>query len=123
MRVHAVTVLLTLVSTVLIAASASPRDASTDADARRILEQRCVKCHTEKAPSGSLDLATLAGRKRGGKSGAAIVPGKLSESKLFTRLQASGSEPSMPLGENLFPPWNKRSSKSGSNQAQCSAAR
>lgn len=99
MRVHAVTVLLTLVSTVLIAASASPRDASTDADARRILEQRCVKCHTEKAPSGSLDLATLAGRKRGGKSGAAIVPGKLSESKLFTRLQASGSEPSMPLGE------------------------
>ena len=99
MRVHAVTVLFSLLSTALIAANASSRDATTDADAKRILEQRCVRCHTEKAPSGSLDLATLAGRKRGGKSGAAIVPGRLAESKLFTRLQAAGSEPSMPLGD------------------------
>ncbi|MFM7187665.1 MAG: PSD1 and planctomycete cytochrome C domain-containing protein [Armatimonadota bacterium] len=99
MRFRTVTVCFSLFGTVLIAANASTRDASNDADARRILEQRCVRCHTEKAPSGSLDLATLAGRKRGGKSGQAIVPGKLAESKLFTRLQASGSEPSMPLGD------------------------
>jgi hypothetical protein len=102
MRVHAVTVLFTLLSTAVIAASASSRDATIDADAKRILEQRCVRCHTEKAPSGSLDLATLAGRKRGGKSGAAIVPGNIGDSKLFTRLQASGSQPSMPLGDKAL---------------------
>ena len=102
MRVHAVTVLFTLLSTAVIAASASSKDATIDADAKRILEQRCVRCHTEKAPSGSLDLATLAGRKRGGKSGPAIVPGNIGDSKLFTRLQASGSQPSMPLGDKAL---------------------
>lgn len=99
MRVHTVTVLLSLLSTALIAANASSRDATIDADAKRILEQRCVRCHTEKAPSGSLDLATVAGRKLGGKSGAAIIPGNIGDSKVFTRLQASGSMPSMPLGD------------------------
>ncbi len=99
MRVHAITVLFSLLTTTVIAAGASSRDATVDADAKRILEQRCVRCHTEKAPSGSLDLATAAGRKRGGKSGAAIIPGNIGDSKVFTRLQASGSMPSMPLGD------------------------
>ena len=51
-----------------------------------MLESRCGQCHQSGKLKGKLSVATLAGLLKGGKHGAAIVPGKLQESELFTRI-------------------------------------
>lgn len=51
-----------------------------------MLESRCGQCHQSGKLKGKLSVATLADLLKGGKHGAAIVPGKLTESELFTRI-------------------------------------
>lgn len=67
-----------------------------------ILAQRCGICHSAERRSGGLSLATYQDMLDGGRSGAAVRPGRGSESLLVQRINGSlinGSlNPRMPLG-------------------------
>ena len=51
-----------------------------------LLDFRCVDCHGRHGTEGGLDLRTAAAAIAGGKSGAAVVPGKPDSSPLIIRL-------------------------------------
>jgi len=51
-----------------------------------MLVARCGQCHSEGKLKGQLSIASLAALLKGGKSGAAIVAGKLEESELYERI-------------------------------------
>ncbi|WP_316818167.1 c-type cytochrome domain-containing protein [Pedobacter nyackensis] len=51
-----------------------------------ILQNKCVQCHREGKQKGKLSLETLLEIKKGGKSGPAVVAGKLDASELFRRI-------------------------------------
>jgi WD40 repeat protein len=48
-----------------------------------IFENKCFVCHTGSVTEGKFDMGTHAGVLKGGKRGAAVVPGKSGESNLF----------------------------------------
>jgi hypothetical protein len=48
-----------------------------------ILQAKCVVCHGGRAKKGELDVRTVAGLKKGGENGAAVVPGDLNTSVLW----------------------------------------
>jgi WD40 repeat protein len=60
-----------------------------------ILENRCVGCHGSVLSESKLNLEDVAGMKKGGKRGPALVPGKSDESLLF-KMAAHQVEPVMP---------------------------
>ena len=70
-------------------------------DIQPILRQKCLTCHGELRTSG-LDLRTREGALKGGDNGAALVPGKADESRLY-RLVAGLEQPSMPIDGALSP--------------------
>lgn len=51
-----------------------------------ILQNKCAQCHREGKLKGNLSVGSLHSLYKGGKSGAAIVPGKLTESELYKRV-------------------------------------
>ncbi|HQT21488.1 MAG: hypothetical protein B7X86_01000 [Sphingobacteriales bacterium 17-39-43] len=51
-----------------------------------ILIQRCSQCHRPNKMKGELSVKTLADLQKGGKNGAAIVAGSLSDSELYKRI-------------------------------------
>ncbi len=70
----------------------------SEKDVLPIFLMRCVVCHGKRAQEGGLDLRTLAGRLRGGKSGPALVPGDPDASLLFQRIVKE----EMPPADLLF---------------------
>jgi hypothetical protein len=62
-----------------------------------LLVQRCLDCHSGPKPKGRLDLARRATALAGGKSGAAIVPGRPDESRLWEYVDAGKMPPKKPL--------------------------
>ena len=71
-------------------------------DIQPILQASCWRCHGERHVSG-LDLRTRDGALTGGENGAAIVPGKADQSRLYRRI-AGLEEPAMPFeGAPLAP--------------------
>lgn len=84
----------------VVAAAASVNAAASDAskkvdfakDVAPIFKANCVKCHGTdakkpmKKPAAKLDLDDEAGALKGGKSGAAVVPGDAKNSLLFKLL-------------------------------------
>lgn len=64
-------------------------------DIRPILQGSCLTCHGELQVSG-LDLRSRDSALRGGENGAAIVPGRADQSRLYRRVAAL-EEPSMPM--------------------------
>jgi hypothetical protein len=56
---------------------------SFEQDVRPVLAAHCCQCHGEKELRNQLDLRTRAGILKGGKTGAAMVPGSLRESLLW----------------------------------------
>src|SRR6266487_3417147 len=56
--------------------------ASTEEAARKVLASRCWACHTQMA-LGGLRLDSRDAMLRGGKSGAAVVPGDAAKSRLY----------------------------------------
>jgi uncharacterized membrane protein len=51
-----------------------------------ILESKCGKCHEGGKLKGKLSMADLKSLLKGGKTGPAVVPGRLSESELYRRI-------------------------------------
>ncbi len=58
----------------------------------------CVRCHSGGNPSGGLSLASFEDMMKGGDSGAVILPGQRTESRLF-RLVGGLENPRMPQGQ------------------------
>ncbi len=65
-----------------------------ETDVQPVLRAKCLGCHSAKARSGGLSLETVDDVLRGGKSGAAIVPGKPSDSLLLSMVTTG----KMPVG-------------------------
>ena len=70
----------------------------TEKDVLPIFLMRCVVCHGKRKQEGDLDLRTLAGQLKGGKSGPALVPGDPKSSLLFRRIL----DEEMPPSELLY---------------------
>jgi Protein of unknown function (DUF1553)/Protein of unknown function (DUF1549)/Planctomycete cytochrome C len=62
-----------------------------------ILTRHCVTCHGAVKPRGGLRLDTAAGVKKGGKSGACVIPGRGDESPLIAAVRGDGDTERMPL--------------------------
>ncbi len=77
----------------------NPRSPGRDFDGRiaPILARRCLDCHSGSEPKGKLDLSNKGSALAGGKSGPAIIAGKLDESGLWERVQADEMPPKTPL--------------------------
>ncbi len=69
---------------------------------RQILLDRCVDCHGGETLEGEFNIATREGLLKGGEKGAAIVPGKPQESRLY-RLLTHDEKPHMPYDEEKLP--------------------
>ena len=70
----------------------------TEKDVLPIFLMRCVACHGKRKQEGGLDLRTIAGQLKGGKSGPALVPGDPGNSLLFRRIL----DEEMPPSELLY---------------------
>lgn len=65
-----------------------------------VLQVRCMVCHGGLKQQGGLDLRTMASRLKGGKSGAALVPGKPEASLMYSRV-ANGTMPPAAMAKDL----------------------
>jgi WD40 repeat protein len=63
-------------------------------DVQPILKRHCWACHSAAKPKGKLNLETVAGMRKGGRTGPLFVAGKPDESLLIESI--SGPEPAMP---------------------------
>src|SRR5438105_15843529 len=105
MRTLGSLILTTMALTIVPRLSAQPDRKAIEffeAKIRPVLAEHCYKCHSEEARKdrklkADLALDTKAGLLKGGVSGAAIVPGKPSESLLLKALRHEG-ELQMPRG-------------------------
>ncbi len=70
-------------------------------DVHTVLAARCFTCHSGDKRSGGLSLSSYDDVLRGGRNGAALVPGASAESLLIARLTAKTSERMPPAGEPL----------------------
>jgi hypothetical protein len=82
-----------------VAVARTQDSVSFEKDVRPILQASCETCHGETRTSG-LDLRTRDSALKGGDNGAAIVPGRADQSRLYRRI-AGLEEPSMPMGGEL----------------------
>src|SRR4029453_16927434 len=91
---------------ILLAASfhAFAADAPPDfAEVYRLLDERCIECHTADDPEAGLVLETYEGLRKGGETGKAVEPGKSAESLMmkFVRgeVEKEGKKKFMPPGK------------------------
>ena len=68
---------------------------------RPLLVERCLKCHGAGKQSGGLRLDSRTALLRGGKSGAAVVPGKPAESLLVRAVRQRDDDLKMPRNGRL----------------------
>ncbi|MGC4039154.1 MAG: hypothetical protein QM764_24560 [Chitinophagaceae bacterium] len=67
-----------------------------------ILTTKCVSCHNENKRKGELDLSTIDGIRKGGKSGKTIVAGDPEKSELFYRITLPSSSSKYMPADNSF---------------------
>lgn len=98
-----------------LAAAASADEAKVDfaKDVQPILKASCVNCHSidpkkpKKKPAGELNLEIKASAMKGGRSGAAIVPGDAKNSLLFKLLSGPVPRPVKDEDDKDIPPMPK----------------
>jgi uncharacterized protein DUF1553/uncharacterized protein DUF1549/cytochrome c len=74
-------------------------------DAARLLESKCLECHSPDTRKGELSLATREGFLEGGKHGPAGVAGSPDDSRLILAVSSrEGRRPSMPRGRDPLAP-------------------
>lgn len=76
--------------------------ADFERDVYPVFEKHCFGCHNAGTKMGSLDLETFDGLLRGGNNGTILVPGKSTESRLYTMLTGEQT-PAMPMDGKLLP--------------------
>ncbi|HWQ35667.1 MAG TPA: PSD1 and planctomycete cytochrome C domain-containing protein [Blastocatellia bacterium] len=99
-----------LFATLLAAAQLQPRNAHAQMavdfvrDIQPIFQASCAPCHFSDKPKGELRLDSKALAMKGGLSGAVIIPGNSSGSRLLQRILGAGGEKRMPLGRDPLSP-------------------
>jgi Protein of unknown function (DUF1553)/Protein of unknown function (DUF1549)/Planctomycete cytochrome C len=68
-------------------------------DIAPLLQARCLKCHSGPRPRAELNLSNRAGLLRGGASGPVVLPGRATDSVLFTRVREKKMPPKDPLSD------------------------
>lgn len=68
-----------------------------------MLQSRCTSCHNEHKQKGKLNLATLDGLTKGGRSGHTIVAGNANESELYQRITLDHSDKKFMPAEGKTP--------------------
>jgi hypothetical protein len=68
----------------LIAASHGAEKIDFRKEVKPVLEVHCVSCHGTEKPKGDLNLTTREAAIKGGDDGTSLVPGKPTESPLYT---------------------------------------
>ncbi len=91
--------LIGVIGLVIVVAAQQPNDIFTQKIAP-IFEANCVACHGAKIQRSAFDARTEEAILKGGKRGAAVVPGKPEESLLY-KLITHKEEPEMPMGGKL----------------------
>lgn len=76
---------------------ALPLAAQNASDVAQVFARNCTGCHSASAKVGGLNLESSDTLLQGGKKGAAIVPGKSAESRLFLMMTGQ-AQPAMPIG-------------------------
>ena len=87
----------TLAACVASATSAVGQPVTFTDHIRPIMERSCWNCHGEASQLSDLDLRTRDAAISGGMRGAALVPGRADESRLY-RVLAGLEDPPMPMG-------------------------
>jgi hypothetical protein len=75
-----------------------------DKEIEPILVNKCAVCHSDNIKEGKLDLGSYEGLMKGGKRGAAIVPGKSADSLLVKLVGRSEKKIMPPKGEEPLTP-------------------
>jgi len=83
------------VSIVAVVPAISAEDALWTSHVEPLLKEHCAECHNPTKAKSGLDLSSLQAILRGGDRGAAVIPGRPSESHLYTFLN-SDADPHMP---------------------------
>lgn len=73
-------------------------------DIQPLLAAHCYRCHSAQKAAGQLRLDDRTLALKGGISGAVIVPGDSSNSRLLKRIRGEGEEKQMPLGSAPLTP-------------------
>lgn len=68
---------------------------------RPLLEERCAVCHSGKSPTAGLDTRSVAALLKGGRHGAAMLPGK-PDASLIVQYLRGAKQPQMPQGAAPF---------------------
>ncbi len=68
-------------------------DVDLHAVVRRVLDRRCVSCHSDGGPASKLSLETYASILRGGKGGPSLLPGRSADSTMVHRMRLPLSDP------------------------------
>jgi mono/diheme cytochrome c family protein len=85
------------------AEQSGPSEVDFVRDVQPIFEAHCISCHGQKKQKGRLRLDSKAPAMRGGVSGAAIVPGRSKESRLFQVLLNPDPDERMPKDADPLP--------------------
>ena len=85
-----------------LSALAADKPVSFARDIEPVLESSCRKCHGAAIQLSKFDLRTRESALKGGEKGAAIVPGKAEQSRLY-KLIAGLEKPAMPMDGKLAP--------------------
>jgi hypothetical protein len=101
-RAARVAALFTCVLALTAAGAAAAPPPSFHRDVLPIMRTACYGCHAAPAPAGGIALGSYAELMKGGKSGAAVVPGKSGASRLVGMLTGA-VKPQMPPGGALKP--------------------
>ena len=79
--------------------------AVSEKDVLPIFQVRCVACHGKRRQEGRLDLRTRDSRLRGGRSGAAVLPGKPQQSLIIQKIESGEMPPvELQLANSVRPP-------------------